>query len=125
MTAASLRSSVILFYFFCFFDYRDKGRGHDRTLYGSRKCDLQDLALVVLQICSHHCISLEVKWIPRDLNASADCIGKFVDFGGYGLNDFVFLGLNHLLGPYTIDRFARSYNGELPRLNSRFFQPGC
>ena len=70
------------YFFFYFFDYRDKGRGHGRRLDGSRKCDLQDLALVVLQICSHHCISPEVKWIPRDLNASADCIGKLVDFDG-------------------------------------------
>ena len=83
---------------------------------GSRKCDLKDLALVVFQICSHHCISFEIKWVPRDLNASADCICKLVDFDGYGLNVFVFQGLNHLLGPYTIDRFACSYNGELPRL---------
>ena len=35
----------------------------------SRKRDLQDLAVVFFQICSHHCISFEVKWIPRDLNA--------------------------------------------------------
>ena len=83
---------------------------------GSGKRDLQDLALVVFQICSHHCISFEVKWVPRDLNASADCICKLVDLDGYGLNVFVFQGLNHLLGPYTIDRFACSYNGELPRL---------
>ena len=91
---------------------------------GSRKRDLQDLALVVFQICSHHCISFEVKWVPRDLNASADCICKLVE-RWLSLNDFVFQGLNHLLGPHTIDRFACSYNGELARLNSRFFQRGC
>ena len=70
-------------------------------------------------------VDFEVKWIPRDLNASAVCICKLVDFDGYGLNDFVLLGLIHLLGPYIIDRFACSYNGELPWLNSLFFQPGC
>ena len=43
---------------------------------GSRKCDLQQLALVVFQICLLRCISLEVKWIPRDINVSADCISK-------------------------------------------------
>ena len=57
---------------------------------GSRKCDLQELALVVFRICLLHCISLEVKWIPRDLNVSADCISKLVDFDDYGLNDIVF-----------------------------------
>ena len=92
---------------------------------GSRKCDLQELALVVFRICLLHSISLEVKWIPRDLNVSADCISKLVDFDDYGLNDIVFQGLNHLWGPHTIDRFSCSYNAKLPRFNSRFFQPGC
>ena len=92
---------------------------------GSRKCDLQELALVFFKICLLHCISLEVKWIPRDLNVSADCISTLVDFDDYGLNDIVFQGLNHLWGPHTIDRFSSSYNAKLPRFNSRFFQPGC
>ena len=92
---------------------------------GSRKCDLWELALVVFQICLLHRISLEVKWIPRDLNVSADYISKPVDFDGYGLNDIVFEGLNHLWGPHTIHRFSCSYNAKLPRFNSRFFQPGC
>ena len=92
---------------------------------GSRKCDLQELAFVVFQICLLHRISLEVKWIPRDLNVSADCISKLVDFDDYGLNDIVFQGLNHLWGPHIIDRFSCSYNAKLPRFNSRFFQPGC
>ena len=77
---------------------------------GSRKCDLKDLALVVFQICSHHCISFEVKWIPRDLNASAVCICKLVDFDGYGLNDFVLLRLNHLsfIWIRTLNHLARA-----------------
>ena len=86
---------------------------------GSRKCDLQELALVVFRICLLHNISLEVKWIPRDLNVSADCISKLVDFDDYGLNDIVFQRLNHLWGPHTIDRFSCSYNAKLPIFNSR------
>lgn len=77
------------------------------------------------QVCVQHCISLEVKWISRDLNVSADCISKLVDFDDYGLNDIVFQRLNHLWGPHTIDRFSCGYNAKLPRFNSRFFQPGC
>ena len=64
----------------------------------------------------------------KKFNRLPDCICKLVEFDGYGINDFVFEGLNHLLGPYTIDRFACSYNGELPRLNSLFFSAmllGC
>ena len=92
---------------------------------GSGKCDLQELALVVFQICLLHRISLEAKWIPRDLNVSVDCISKLVDFDDYGLNDIVFQGLNHLWGPHTNDRFSCSYNAKLTRFNARFFQPGC
>ena len=58
------------------------------------------------QVCLQHCISLEVKWISRDLNVSADYISKFV-----GFDDYV------LWGPRTIDGFACSYNGKLPRFN--------
>ena len=107
------------------FWYSDNQNVESILRYGSRKCDLQELALVVFRICLLHSISLEVKWIPRDLNVSADCISKLVDFDNYGLNDIVFQGLNHLWGPHTIDRFSCSYNAKLPRFNSRFFQPGC
>ena len=44
--------------------------------------------------------------ISRDLNVSADCICKLL-----GFDDYV------LWSPRTIDRFARSYNAKLPRLN--------
>ena len=58
------------------------------------------------QVCVQHCISLEVKWISRDLNVSADCISKLV-----GFDDYV------LWGPRNIDGLACSYNGKFPRFN--------
>ena len=102
------RDGIRAIKFFWFETRRERSRSNYFPLEsilrnGSRKCDLQELALVVFQICLLHCISLEVKWIPRDLNVSADCISKLVDFDDYGLNNIVFQGLNHLWGPHTID----------------------
>ena len=50
---------------------------------GSRKADLHQLALLVFQICLKFSISLEAKWIPRDLNATADAINKLIDHDDY------------------------------------------
>ena len=40
----------------------------------SRVADMHQLALLVIQICLEFHISLEVKWIPWELNAKADAI---------------------------------------------------
>ena len=63
---------------------------------------------VFFQVCIQRCISLEVKCIPRawSWTVSADCISKHFCFDD---NDF--------WGPHTIDRFACSYNAQLPRFN--------
>ena len=83
------------------------------------------LALEAFQICLKYRISLDARWIPRDLNVRADSISKLVDFDDYAINDFVFQSVNDHWGPHTDDRFACSYNTKLPRFNSRFFQPAC
>ena len=63
---------------------------------------------VFFQVCIQRCISLEVKCIPRawSWTVSADCISKHFCFDD---NDF--------WGLHTIDRFACSYNAQLPRFN--------
>ena len=49
---------------------------------GSRVVELQSLAS-----CATNSISLEMKWIPRDLNTAADCLSRIIDFDDYALND--------------------------------------
>ena len=105
--------------------YSDNQNIESILLNGSRKLDLQALALEAFHICVKYRISLDARWIPRDLNVSADSISKRVDFDDYAINDFVFQSIDGHWGPHTIDRFACSYNSKLPRFNSRFVQPGC
>ena len=105
--------------------YTDNQNVESILLNGSRKLDLQALALEAFQICLKYRISLDARWIPMDLHVRADAISKLVDFDDYAINDFVFQSVNDRWGPHTVDRFACSYNTKLPRFNSRFFQPGC
>ena len=87
----------------------------------SRKADLQLLALQAFHICLQFRISLDPKWIPRDLNSRADLISRHIDFDDYELYNAIFQGLDELWSPHTVDRFACNYNANLPRFNSRFF----
>ena len=92
---------------------------------GSKVMELQALALSIFQVCASSGISLETKWIPRDLNYEADFLSKIIDFDDYSINDNIFRMLDRRWGPHTVDRFACCYNAKLPRFNSRFFQPGA
>ena len=92
---------------------------------GSKVTELQDLALRIFHVCVSSGISLEMKWIPRDLNSFADHLSRIIDFDDYTINDDVFHILDVRWGPHTIDRFACSYNAKLSRFNSRFYQPGA
>ena len=91
---------------------------------GSKVTELHNLALGIFQICVSFGISLEMKWIPRNLKANADHLSRIFDFDDYTINDDVFQMLDSKWGPHTVDRFACSYNAKLARFNSRFYQPG-
>ena len=101
--------------------YSDNQNIASILLNGSRKADLQLLALQAFHICLQFRISLDPKWIPRDLNSRADLISRHIDFDDYELNNAIFQGLDELWSPHTVDRFACNYNAYLPRFNSRFF----
>lgn len=86
--------------------------------------ELQDIALSTFLFVSQHRIRLNVIWLPRGQNHQADFISKIIDFDGHSIHDEVFIHLNELWGPHSVDRFACCYNAKLPRFNSRFLQPG-
>ena len=87
--------------------------------------NLQLLALDFFKICVECNISIDVKWIPREANFDADIISKIIDYDDYSLNDSIYSRLNAKWGPFTIDRFACTYNKKTKRFNSRFYQPKC
>ena len=77
---------------------------------GSNKHELQVLALKILDTCRINDIKLDVVWIPRDQNKTADYLSKCIDKDDWEITTTLFDKLNTLYGPFTIDRFASNMN---------------
>ena len=86
---------------------------------GSKVSELNSISLDIFQKCMLNGMSIDVNWIPRDLNYVADEISKIIDY-----DDYITHFLDHRRGPHTIDRFACHYNSKLLLFNLKFFQPG-
>ena len=41
------------------------------------KGHLHELAMFMFSVCVKNCISIDIQWIPRKLNAQSDAISKF------------------------------------------------
>ena len=74
----------------------------------------------IYQSCLLSAISINVQWIPRDVNARANELRKSID---YTINDSVFRKLDHLWGPHTCGRFTCHYNAKFNCFNSKLHQP--
>ena len=91
---------------------------------GSRQPHLQNIALKIFALSINSHIHLQPEWVLRELNEQADYLSRIVDFDDWMLNPQVFEQLDALWGPYTVDRFASYDNTQLPRFNSRCWNPG-
>ena len=95
---------------------------------GSMKRDLHDIAMKIFSLCLKNGISLEVEWIPRNLNEAADAASReaiMVDTDDWQLSDSFFKLLNERWGPFTLDCFANYYNKKVDRFFSLFNSPNC
>ena len=94
---------------------------------GSMKAELHNTAMDVFFLCISNGISLEVEWIPRDLNEAADAVSReaiVVDTDDWGISQSFFDILDSRWGPLTIDCFSNDYNAKLKRFYSLFNSPG-
>ena len=91
---------------------------------GSRNPLLQQEALAIFNISIAQQVRIEPEWIPREDNQQADFISRIIDYDDWSLHPALFKGLDQKWGPHTIDRFASYFNTQLPRFNSRFWNPG-
>eukprot|EP00731_Ephydatia_muelleri_P008282 Em0004g620a len=91
---------------------------------GSAKPHIQVEALRVFKACICYNIHLEPEWIPRDRNQLADYYSCIVDYDDWHIDPSVFAELDALWVPYSVDRFASSYNKQVERFNSHFAFPG-
>ena len=91
---------------------------------GSRKPQLQVEALAIFSVSAANNIRIDPNWIPRAENDLADYLSHITDYDDWSLDHATFISIDLAWGPHTVDRFANHYNAQLPRFNSRFWNPG-
>ena len=84
---------------------------------------LAEMAKTIWGNAERHSIQLTCTHIPGILNVEADRLSRTLDTHNWMLHPYVFAKLQRQLGPCTIDRFATSLNAQLPRFNSRYWEP--
>ena len=92
---------------------------------GSKKPELQEIAVRIFKLCREHCIRLVPEWIPREQNERADFLSKAIDHDDWCLSHEIFQYLDEWWGPHSIDCFASVHARQLPRYCSRWWNPGC
>ena len=92
---------------------------------GSKKPDMQDIAMAIFSLCIKYNITIIPRWIPREENMEADAISKLHDTDNWGIDWESFNYIQECFGTFTIDRFADERNKKTGRFNSRFHTPGA
>lgn len=105
--------------------FTDNRRATKIVEVGSMRYDLQCFALHIFQICLAYKISLDIQWVPRNEVAKTDIISRFIDVDDWQISRSLFLKLERLWGPHTVDCFANHYNFKTCHFFSRFWNPGC
>ena len=54
---------------------------------GSKKEELQTIAMEVSEICENNGINISVEWIPRELNERADYLSRCKDSDDWSIQD--------------------------------------
>lgn len=98
----------------------------DRVFGGSRKPQIQALAIELLDDLEEVNAKMLPQWVPRELNVRADWLSHARELGFWGqydykLDRFTFEHLDRLYGPHTIDRMASAETTQLARYNSLWF----
>ena len=83
------------------------------------KSELQSLAIEIFNLCIRKNISIEVEWIPREQNQTADAYDKVFDYDDWSISDNFFDFFNKLRGPFNCDLFADTNNHK----TNLFFSP--
>ena len=90
---------------------------------GSMKKKLQLILLDIWHFSDENNIVIAPKWVPRSCNIQADLLSRlpYEDADDWKINFLLFRRLNSVWGPYTVDRFATSYNTKCRRFNSKIW----
>lgn len=87
---------------------------------GSKKKDLQDIAISVHSLCEEKNIHLNCIWLPRAQNTKADTLSRMSDCDDWLIKQVVYEYFDEAWGKHTCDRFASSYNNKCEVFNSKY-----
>lgn len=90
---------------------------------GSRVDHLHDICLRIFWLCLDLRIELRPEWVPRAQNQLADFLSKVRDVDDFALQPGIFQQILRAFGPLSVDRFASSYNAQLPVFWSDLWSP--
>jgi len=85
--------------------------------------DLSNMAKAILSLAFHHNIQVSACYLAGKENVLADQLSRLNLKYEWRLHPKLFKWINNMWGPHSIDRFATMTNTQLPRYNSRFFDP--
>ena len=90
---------------------------------GSRKPELQTLAITLHDMAAAVGATVQATWVPRELNTRCDVLSHENErrFYDYFLVKNVFKELDTAWGPHTVDRFSSTDTAQLPRFNTLYF----
>ena len=91
---------------------------------GSKSPLLQQEAIDIFNNSIKNQVRIETQWIPIEANQQVDYISRNVDSDDWSLHSDLFVKLDAKWGSHTVDRYANCFNTQLPRFNSRFWNPG-
>ena len=90
---------------------------------GGPSQDLSQLASAIWMEAHDKKLTLNARYLKGSLNTTADALSRLSVHYEWQLNRGLFLYLNRMWGPHTIDRFATLTNTQLPSYNSRYADP--
>lgn len=88
---------------------------------GSRKPDLQDLAMQIFNFTSIYAIHLKLEWLPRSFNGRADYLSKIIEKDDWGISFEILSMIMNRWGQLDVDYFASEHNAKLPVFYSKFW----
>jgi hypothetical protein len=91
---------------------------------GSTSICLHQIVLDIFSFCFQNHITLQVEWIPRELNQLADTVSRVVDYDDWQVTSEFFQNINYLYGGFTADCFASSHTRKCKKYYSKFWCPG-
>ena len=87
------------------------------------KLNLHRLVIKTFSVFAEYSIRLEVQWIPRTEN-EADYVSHLIHLDDWQITQDLFLSLEDLWDPHTVDCFANYYTAKFPISFSRFWNTG-